>query len=88
MDLWSTFFYNMDMYNKEFMEKYGRVFQLMCSSFLLYEDITTNKTYKLPSNLTTDKINELMDKSLSDNFNYLYELCKDDIYEDEEDALI
>ena len=78
----------MDMYNKEFMDKYGRVFHLMCSSFVLYEDIATNKTYKLPSNLTTDKINKLMDKSLSDNFNYLYELCKDDIYEDEEDALI
>ena len=76
------------MYNKEFMNKYGKVFHLVCSSSVLYEDIATNKTYAIPKKLTTEEINELMDKSLSDNTNYLYEVCKDNVYEDEEDALI
>ncbi len=62
--------------NYDFFEKFGRVAYLLPDGGLHFENADGDLFY-LPDNFSDSEIESLMQKSLDDNYNYIFDLCKD-----------
>lgn len=73
--------------NHDFQDKFGRVFHMISSSLILYERNDGGDTFFIPKETTDEELEKLMEKSVKDDKDYVYELCKENVYEDEEGVL-
>ncbi len=71
---------------KAFGEKFGKVFYLMPAG-IGYEPNESENTYCFPSHKTKSELLNLMQKSLDDNHDYIFDIVKNDIlvYDDDVD---
>ena len=62
--------------NFDFQEKFGHIFNLVPDGGLTYEKQDSKKLYSIPSTTKEKDLQDLMTKSLKDNFDYVFELVK------------
>lgn len=73
--------------NFEFQDMFGRIFHMVSSNLILYEVRGNKGCYKLPKGTTDAELEKLMKKSVKDKKDYIFELCKDNPFEEKEDVL-
>jgi len=61
--------------NYDFFEKFGRIFYLMPDGGLHFSN-ENGELFKIPDDIPENEIERLMQKSLEDDYNYIFDLCK------------
>ena len=72
--------------NFDFQEKFGHIAYFMTGGGLIYEQTSTGKLFDMPDGMTEAEIESLMEKSVSDNKDYVFELVKDNEFKLQENV--
>ena len=64
------------MYNHDFATKFGRIFMLEPTGGYAYEPLRNNNTFVFPEGTTQETINDLIEKSLLEKHDYVFDLVK------------
>lgn len=62
--------------NFDFQEKFGHIAFFMPDGELMYEQRSTGKMFLIPKKISESKIEMLMEKSVKENYDYIFPLVK------------
>ena len=73
--------------NYQFFETFGHIGYLIPDGGLTYEQVDTNELFKFPENVTESEIEKLMQKSIKDKHNYIFDIVKNNKFKYQEDCI-